>query len=132
MNPLMLGQSALEAIIRRRLQERHGVVVELGTELISFEQTEEHVVAHLRKKSINRVQEVNEEAIHVSYLVGADGGKSKLRMILNFPRRLCYVVGGVRKTLGLSFLGETREEDWLIYGDVEVKGIDSDVSHFLC
>lgn len=38
--------------------------------------------------------------------------------------------GGVRKKLGLSFLGETREETWLIYGDVEVQGLDKDVSVF--
>lgn len=28
----------------------------------------------------------------------------------------------------MKFLGETREENWVLYGDVEVKGLDRDVS----
>jgi hypothetical protein len=37
-------------------------------------------------------------------------------------------LGNVRKQLGLSFHGETRDVDWLLYGDVELEGLDKDVS----
>lgn len=44
---------------------------------------------------------------------------------------MCYVsnslLGVVRKLLGLSFLGETREEEVLIVGDVVIPNIDSEV-----
>lgn len=74
MNPLLLGQSDLEAIIRNRIAERHGVSVELSTELVRFEQTEDHVVAHLRNTN---GAEDKEETVQVPYLVGTDGGRSK-------------------------------------------------------
>lgn len=41
-------------------------------------------------------------------------------------------IGNVRKQLGLSFLGETREADWLLYGDVKIEGLDEDVSVPCC
>lgn len=72
MNPLMLDQSHLEAIMRERLEE-HGVRVELNTELVVFEQEDSRVVAHLRKRVGD---EDKEETIQISYLAGADGGRS--------------------------------------------------------
>ena len=41
-----------------------------------------------------------------------------------------YLLGVVRKLLGLSFLGETREEEVLIVGDVVIPNIDSDVRFY--
>lgn len=35
--------------------------------------------------------------------------------------------GSVRKQLGLSFLGETREEGQLVLGLVQVKGLETEV-----
>ena len=41
--------------------------------------------------------------------------------------RLQSAQGAVRKQLGLSFLGETREEGQLVLGLVEVKGLGTEV-----
>ncbi|KAI6008119.1 hypothetical protein F5J12DRAFT_936607 [Pisolithus orientalis] len=56
-----------------------------------------------------------EEDIEVAYLIGADGAKSV-----------------TRKQLGLTFLGTTREDDFLVGGDIrlEVKGLDRDHWHW--
>lgn len=79
-NPLMLGQDHLEAIMRKHLEQRYGVHVELGTELVSFEQNDAHVSAVLQKRSAG-TEEGTEEVVQVSYLVGTDGGRSKLALV---------------------------------------------------
>lgn len=38
------------------------------------------------------------------------------------------VIGVVRKQLGLTFLGETRESDRLVLADIYIKGINTEVS----
>jgi 2-polyprenyl-6-methoxyphenol hydroxylase-like FAD-dependent oxidoreductase len=103
----------MERIMRQHLLDRFGVAVELGTELLSFDQTADGVTCRLGKVSAS-TSEITEETMQVQYLIGTDGGKST-----------------VRKHLGVSFLGETRAEDAIIYGDVVVKGLDRDVSMML-
>jgi 2-polyprenyl-6-methoxyphenol hydroxylase-like FAD-dependent oxidoreductase len=106
---LALPQDVMERVLRESLQRRFGVVVELGIELVSFEQSSEHVVAHLKKHT--KEQSVpTEETVYVQYLVGTDGARSV-----------------VRKGLGLEFAGETRSKDCWIYGDVELTGLPEDV-----
>lgn len=67
----MLGQDRAEGILREHLAQ-YGCEVELGTELHSFEQDANHVVAHLVKR-------VGDEEIHESvecrWLAGADGAR---------------------------------------------------------
>jgi 2-polyprenyl-6-methoxyphenol hydroxylase-like FAD-dependent oxidoreductase len=104
----------MERIMRENLLKRFGVAVELGTELVSFEQSADKVTAHLRKVAAG-TGEASEETIEVDYMVGTDGGRS-----------------AVRKQLGVSFLGETRTEDAIIYGDVVVKGLDKKVCLYVC
>ena len=108
-NALQLGQSRHEELIRSHL-ERYGVEVEFGTELLDFTQDEDKVHVRLTKSDVSNVAT---EEFNVPFLVGADGGRSK-----------------VRKTLGLRFEGETRELDKIVVGDIVVKppGVALDVS----
>jgi 2-polyprenyl-6-methoxyphenol hydroxylase-like FAD-dependent oxidoreductase len=108
MTGLYMGQETTEAILRQQLFDRFNVAVELGAELVDFEQSTDCVIARLRKAT-NRGEKPVEERITIQYLVGADGGKS-----------------AVRKKLGLSFLGEQREIVQ-IYGDAVIRGLDGKV-----
>ncbi|KAK0466826.1 FAD binding domain-containing protein [Desarmillaria tabescens] len=109
-NPIMLGQDRHEEILREHLA-RYGVTVELGTELVSFEQFPDQVVSRIVK---TRNGQQYEESVESRWLVGAEGAHSV-----------------VRKTLGLTFLGETRKGDNLVVGDIHVKKplLDRDVWH---
>ncbi|HEY4112265.1 FAD-dependent monooxygenase [Puia sp.] len=98
---VLVPQWKVEEVLRRKLLS-WGVEVERGTELIDFSQGEDRVVARL-------VTPAGEEAVNCAYLVGCDGGKSK-----------------VRKTLGIRFEGETHEEERAFIGDVEVAGLAPD------
>ena len=83
----MLGQHYHEKILRSHLEEM-GTVVEIGSELKGFEQFEDHVTVQIVRRSNG---EESLEKTQVPWLVGTDGERSI-----------------VRKTLALSFLGETR------------------------
>lgn len=121
----MIGQYCAEAILRKHLAE-YGVIPELATELVGFEQNGESVTAHLVKH--NGDKDV-EETVVVDYLVGSDGAHSKrLRILLYLPMPLINFSGVVRKALGLTFLGVTRPSDRLIVADIEIKGLSRDVS----
>ena len=68
---MFLGQPTIEGILRSHL-EKYGCSVELGTELQSFEDDGERVLAKLvKKKGGEDVSEIFE----ASYLIGADGAK---------------------------------------------------------
>lgn len=75
--------------------------VEYGTPLTSFTQDDDGVTAA-----------VGSETVRAKYLVGCDGGKSF-----------------VRKHLGVRFVGETREDQRMLVGDVRVSGLDRDHWH---
>ena len=96
-----MGQDRLEAILARHLAEQ-GCLVERGVELQSFAQDDDKVSVQLKKA------DGGVEHVDVEILVGCDGAHS-----------------AVRKGLGLSFLGKTMEEDWMIVGDIYVKGLSS-------
>ncbi|PBK69100.1 hypothetical protein ARMSODRAFT_1004391 [Armillaria solidipes] len=109
-NPIMLGQDRHEEVLREHLA-RYGVTVELGTELVSFEQFPDRVVSRVIK---TRDGQQTEESVESQWIVGAEGAHSVMR-----------------KTLGLTFLGETRKGDNLVVGDIHVKKplLDRDVWH---
>ncbi|KAG2125946.1 FAD binding domain-containing protein [Suillus clintonianus] len=96
--PKALGQQLLDVILRRHL-EKFCCSVEMGTELRSFEQSEEGVTAVLERNGIL-------ETFDTKWLIGTDGAKSV-----------------VRKQLGLTFLGETRDDIRIITGDICLKGV---------
>ncbi|MFB9523195.1 FAD-dependent oxidoreductase [Streptomyces cremeus] len=92
----LLAQWKLEEILRDRLAA-HGVRVELGVEIVSYEQSTAAVLART----------AGGQAIEARYLVGCDGGRSR-----------------VRKLMGATFEGDTREEQVMVTGDVALTGAD--------
>ncbi|KAI6098041.1 FAD binding domain-containing protein [Pisolithus thermaeus] len=112
-NCKLMGQPVLEEIMREHLAQL-GCTVELGSRLVSFMQDEECVRVKVGKHRDDGDEEEVEE-IEVAYLIGADGAK-----------------GVTRKQLGLTFLGTTREDNFMVIGDIrlEAKGLDRDHWHF--
>jgi len=98
-NLWMLPQHRTEAILCARFAELGGAV-EAGTELVSFSQDDGYVVATLRRNG-------GEETVRTRYVVGADGGRSKVRKLASVP-----------------FSGDGRELSHAIVGDVTVDGLD--------
>jgi 2-polyprenyl-6-methoxyphenol hydroxylase-like FAD-dependent oxidoreductase len=103
-NAYFVPQWLTEQILRDRLAE-FGGKVELGTELVGFEQDDSGVTARLRQAGAERT-------VRAKYLVGADGGRS-----------------AVRRTLALPFVGETDESQRLMLADVRAPGLDHDLGH---
>ncbi|KAF7982425.1 hypothetical protein HWV62_28549 [Athelia sp. TMB] len=101
---LLMGQNSAEEILRSHLA-KFGCEVELGTTLSSFQQDSEHVTAVLVKTVDDKE---TTESIEVDWLVGADGAR-----------------GVTRKALGLTFLGETHENENMVTGDVTVEGLST-------
>jgi len=96
---LMINQEHTEAVLRARLAS-FGRQVELDAHLVSFTQDAERVVAQVTHAG-------QSEAIQAHYLVGCDGGHST-----------------VRKSAGISFLGETWDEEHFLLGNIGVTGLD--------
>lgn len=101
--PLMIPQSLTERVMRERLAEL-GSEVELGCELVGFEQDDAGVSARIRS-------ERGDEHVRVRYLIGADGGRSFVRRALD--------IGFPGKTLGIRAL----------VADVVLSGLDRNAWH---
>ncbi|KAG2352900.1 monooxygenase [Suillus spraguei] len=97
----MLGQQLLDVILRRHL-DKFSCFVEMGTELRSVEQSDEGIMAVLARNGTL-------ETFDTKWVVGANGAK-----------------GVTRKQLGLTFLGETRDDVRLVMGDIRLKGVGLD------
>ncbi|KAJ7289168.1 FAD binding domain-containing protein [Mycena rebaudengoi] len=109
-NCLIVSQDRHEEILRAHL-EKLLVSVELGSELRSFEQFPDHIVAHIVKTDSDGKQ--SEESTKFGWLIGTDGAHSI-----------------VRKQLGLSFLGETKSQGQMALGDIVVEeGVDPNLWH---
>ncbi|KAF7309285.1 FAD-binding-3 domain-containing protein [Mycena indigotica] len=104
-NTMNIPQDAHEAVLREALAAL-GCTVELGVELASFEQQPDFVRVTLKRAG------GDDETAEVAWLVGADGAHSV-----------------VRKGLGLSFLGETHEEQEMFLGDIEIEGVTPGLWH---
>ncbi|KAJ7662083.1 FAD binding domain-containing protein [Mycena polygramma] len=100
-NAVSVGQDRHEEILRNHLRNLSSSV-ELGSELRSFEQFADHIIAHIVKTDSNGRQ--LEERTRFDWLIGTDGAHSV-----------------VRKRLGLSFLGETPTEQPVALGDIAVE-----------
>ncbi|GJE86853.1 ubiquinone biosynthesis hydroxylase [Phanerochaete sordida] len=100
---LTLGQWRHQAVLHKAI-EALGGKVELGTALTALQQDGDKIIVQLTKSADE--QTVTEEA-EFAYVVGADGGHS-----------------AVRKSLGINFVGQTREEGIMFIVDCVVEGID--------
>jgi len=100
----MLNQQHTEAVLRERLAS-YGLNVELNCQLVGFIQDAERVVAKVAHAG-------QSEEIQARYLVGCDGGHST-----------------VRKCAGISFLGETWDEEHFLLANVSVSGLDTHYSY---
>ena len=98
-----LGQQNLEKLLNAEIQ-KYNSSVELGVELVYLEQLEDKVEVKLHKRN-SETLEFEEEISKYEWVVGADGAR-----------------GVVRKLLGLTFLGETKVEKFLI-GDIHLEGL---------
>jgi 2-polyprenyl-6-methoxyphenol hydroxylase-like FAD-dependent oxidoreductase len=94
---LMLPQSDTERLLEEHLA-RLGVNTQRQTELSSFEQDESGITAVLRNA------DGQEEVVKADWLIGCDGAHS-----------------AVRHGLGLSFLGNTLQSDWIL-ADLQLSG----------
>lgn len=71
---MLLGQHHTEEILRAHIA-KYGIHVELGTELVGFEQDEDGVTVHLRKTALG--QDTTEaEDFRTPFLIAGDGAKS--------------------------------------------------------
>ncbi|KAG8213560.1 hypothetical protein J3R82DRAFT_10214 [Butyriboletus roseoflavus] len=95
-NQMFLGQPPLEGILRSHL-EKYGCSIELGIELQSLKKME---MESEYSQSWSRGRTARRSTFEVSYLIGADGAK-----------------GVTRKQLGLTFLGETRQDFHSVVGE---------------
>jgi 2-polyprenyl-6-methoxyphenol hydroxylase-like FAD-dependent oxidoreductase len=95
---LMLPQSETERLLEMHLATL-GVSVERQVELIHFTDTGSAVPATLRHP------DGHEEEVETAWLIGCDGAHST-----------------VRHTLGLQFLGDTLQTDWIL-ADIHLAGM---------
>ncbi|QBD75470.1 3-(3-hydroxyphenyl)propionate hydroxylase [Ktedonosporobacter rubrisoli] len=101
---LYVSQQYTETVLRKRLAA-YGISVELDRALTGFTQHADYVVASIQHAG-------SSEDVQARYLVGCDGGNST-----------------VRKCAGISFLGETREEQSILFGNLSVSGVDPSFWH---
>lgn len=100
---LIVGQQFTEAALRAKL-ESLGRRVELGAELTDIAQDHDGVTASIRAGEELRT-------VRARYLVGCDGSGST-----------------VRKQVGISFLGETWDTQRMLFGNLNVDGLDATVA----
>ncbi|KDQ34081.1 hypothetical protein PLEOSDRAFT_21091, partial [Pleurotus ostreatus PC15] len=109
-NGACVSQDSLESVLRQHLSQ-HRISVELGRGLTALEQNDDAVVASVTTfKDGQPTGEV--EKVSVKYLIGSDGAK-----------------GIFEKLLNLTFQGETRDADGMVWGDVQIKGLPTDYWH---
>ncbi|MGW7418369.1 FAD-dependent monooxygenase, partial [Streptomyces sp. NPDC054863] len=90
----LLPQWKLEELLRTRLAG-YGVHVELGTEIVSYAQRGDRILAEAATGHV----------IEADYLVGCDGGHSSVRALM-----------------GASFDGTTHDTQLMVNGDVALEG----------
>ena len=103
LNPRLLGQQNLEEIIQTEMK-KYNSAIEFGVELVSLEQFDDRVEVKILKRNTEN-PEFEAESSTYKWVVGADGAR-----------------GIVRKSLGLTFLGETKVEKFVV-GDIKAEGL---------
>jgi 2-polyprenyl-6-methoxyphenol hydroxylase-like FAD-dependent oxidoreductase len=106
--PVCLPQPDVEAVLRDALDAVGGQVL-WGTELVGFQQDGPLV------KAVLRGPDGTERTEEFSWVVGADGARSR-----------------VREQLGVSFEGATHELSFVV-ADIELDGpLEPDITHYFC
>ncbi|EMD39057.1 hypothetical protein CERSUDRAFT_104329 [Gelatoporia subvermispora B] len=105
----ILSQAKLEAIFRKHLAE-HNIEVELGTELIGIEHDEDGATATLLVSKADGI--AAKETVRCEYLIGADGAR-----------------GVSRKLMGMTFEGQTRDADGMVWADVTISNLSTEYWH---
>lgn len=103
-NTWLIPQFRIDAALHAQLQ-RLGTDVEFDKELIDLSQNGRTVTAKITSAE-------GVETVEARYLVGCDGGSS-----------------GVRKQLGIDFVGSTDEQDRILIVDASVTGLSRDRWH---
>lgn len=67
-----VSQALLQDVLRVELESAYGCSVELGKELVSFEEDAEGVTVHI---AVHVGNDTNDEHIRTPYVIGADGAK---------------------------------------------------------
>ncbi|KAF8824655.1 hypothetical protein HHX47_DHR8000109 [Lentinula edodes] len=109
-NGVCLSQETLEEILRDNLR-KYGISVELHKGLVAISQNRNIIVATLAVHSRGEPTEAT-EVVTAHYCIGADGAR-----------------GATRKLLGLTFEGQTRDADGMVWGDIEINGLGSNFWH---
>ncbi|MFJ8819835.1 aklavinone 12-hydroxylase RdmE [Amycolatopsis thermoflava] len=89
----MAGQDVVEPILLERAREA-GADVRFSTELVSFTQDDDGVTAVLRSRA------GSETTVRASYLVAADGGRSRIREALGIGTS---GLGAIAQSIGVVF-----------------------------
>lgn len=100
-----IGQNNTQAVLQESLAQKN-TQVEFDTHLFTVTQQDTCVLAQV-------IHAGEMETIQAHYLVGCDGGHSRVRHLGEF-----------------SFLGETLEGELYLNAGVEVKGLDPHYGHF--
>lgn len=124
-NGACLSQQILEKLLRNHLAKL-GVSVELNLGLVAIDQCPDSVTATV-STYVNGQPTDQRETIVAKYLVGADGARGILQRSVLPYLHLTRLLGPTRKLLGLSFQGETRDADGMVWADVEILGLSKDV-----
>lgn len=103
-DPLWIAQFDVEAALREQYA-KFGGQVELGSTAVDLSQDEDGVTVTVETAEATR-------QIRARYVVGADGGKSPIRKLLN-----------------LSLVGDTYENKRWYLGDLRLEGLDRDHIH---
>jgi 2-polyprenyl-6-methoxyphenol hydroxylase-like FAD-dependent oxidoreductase len=105
-NLVVLPQWRTEHVLRTRLSALGGIV-ELGQELVDVQQDDDAVTATVLDRATGAV-----EHVRAAYLVGCDGGHSRVRTLTGIPMR-----------------GENHAEHFVL-ADVQIEGLPDDGSSF--
>jgi putative polyketide hydroxylase len=122
----MCAQNQVEPLLVAEA-EKSGCTLLFNTELVSFEQDDSSVTAHLREKSSGA-----EYAIQADYLIAADGARSPIRQALGIAmpgtEALAYHAN-IYFLADLSELVQDRLFSMCFVENPEVRGILASVNH---
>ncbi|KAI0752573.1 FAD binding domain-containing protein [Daedaleopsis nitida] len=104
-----VSQYLTEQVFRDHLS-KHDIRVEMGTEPTAIEQDADGVTVTVKTISADGAEKV--EKIRAAFVIGADGAR-----------------GFTRRAIGLTFEGQTKEDDGQAWTDAEIEGIPSEFWH---